>query len=270
MEVHHSPVRTIHHFACSGGTVVSKCIAVCGDSFFLSEVNPLAPYNDIKFAPLDLLSQLQAQYRNMTKQYRMEFFGDQMRLLARISDQAKRPICLRDHTHSSFFRPGGVHESELLEALKVLGYDTLSVATVRHPVDAFAAMLKNKWAGGIQNSFEIYCTKLMAFLDYCERREVGLWRYEDFCLKPAETLGQICERLALPFNENFLEDFQNIKLSGDSGRRSADIHLRTRRSIAPDLAAEAADSELYHTVCSRLGYTAAVDEYPLQRDFQSH
>ncbi|MGR3378665.1 hypothetical protein [Salipiger abyssi] len=160
MEAHHSPVCKLHHFACSGGKMVAKCVAVCGD---MSDVNPLAPYNDIKFAPLGLLSQFQAQYR-------MAFVGDQMCLLPKVPDQAQRPICHRDHVLSSIFRPGGVRESEFLE---VLGYDTLSIATVQYPVDAFAAMLQNKCAGGIQISVEIYCTKLMAFLNYCTRREAG-------------------------------------------------------------------------------------------------
>jgi len=57
-----APIRVLHHWACSGGTVISRCIASQPQVVLLSEVHPLAylrvaqayPY----YFPTDLIQQL--------------------------------------------------------------------------------------------------------------------------------------------------------------------------------------------------------------------
>lgn len=60
-----SPIRTIHHMACTGGTVFSKCLAVMPNVALLSEVNPLNRYGSA-FEPTNPLLLLERSYRPLT------------------------------------------------------------------------------------------------------------------------------------------------------------------------------------------------------------
>src|SRR5690606_26210779 len=41
------PVRIVHHFACTGGTLICKCIAAMPNTQLLSEVNPLNAFSEV-------------------------------------------------------------------------------------------------------------------------------------------------------------------------------------------------------------------------------
>ena len=43
-------LRTIHHFACTGGTVISKCLAALPQVMLISEINPINRHSS-KFNP---------------------------------------------------------------------------------------------------------------------------------------------------------------------------------------------------------------------------
>lgn len=244
--------------------MVSKCLATCGNSLFLSEINPMIVHGSVRFAPMDLISQLEVQYKVLSEQDRKDFFEDQMRVLNRVSTRLGRPICLRDHTHSSFLRRKDVGESEMLEELKELGYSTLSVTTVRHPVDAFVGMIRENWAKGVDDSLDKYCRRVIQFLDYCDRSGIRIWRYEDFCLDPQTVLQQMCEALDIAYNPDFLTQFGNIRLSGDSGRSSAQISLRERRPIDDAVADQVLGSDAYYEICTRMDYAPTLDAHPLK------
>ena len=109
-------VRTIHHLSCSGGTLFSKCVAVCGAPLFISEINPLNRRSRPVFSPMDIVSQLETQYRLMTLEEKTSLFEAQMQILEQIAYRTARPVCIRDHTHSSFLgkKPVTVSETHML------------------------------------------------------------------------------------------------------------------------------------------------------------
>ena len=56
-------LRIIHHWPCSGGTLISKCIASLSNIIFLNEVHPYAyirhmKTNEKEYLPTDLIQQL--------------------------------------------------------------------------------------------------------------------------------------------------------------------------------------------------------------------
>lgn len=256
------PVRTIHHLSCSGGTLVSKCISVCGNSLFISEVDPLTSWSALRFAPMDMVSQVQGQYRNLSRQDKVDYFQAQIEVLRRLSERTGRPLCLRDHSHGSFITQN-LEQSNTLELLYETGYPTLSVATIRHPLDAFGSMLRNGWGKGVNNSLEKYCAQALSFADYFQARGVRVWRYEDFCLDPPALLQEFCVALELAFNPDFQSDFVKIKLTRDSGRSSPHIELRERAEVLGSLAQQAKMSDSYFALCARFGYAEAAESPPL-------
>ena len=63
MENINSKLRIINHWACSGGTIISKCIASFPNIVFLSEVHPyaylrLSNTNERDYLPTDIIQQL--------------------------------------------------------------------------------------------------------------------------------------------------------------------------------------------------------------------
>ena len=78
-------------------------------------------------------------------------------------------------------------------------------------------MLFNGWEKQFYpNDINEYSKRYMCFLD--KYSDLPLIRYEDFCANPVSTMQSICEILELQFNEDFLQEFGDHKLSGDSGR----------------------------------------------------
>ena len=62
------PIRTIHHFACTGGTLISKCIATMPNTQMLSEVDPLSTMlqsKKPKFALTDIIILMQQSTRGI-------------------------------------------------------------------------------------------------------------------------------------------------------------------------------------------------------------
>lgn len=256
------PIRTIHHLSCSGGTLLSKCISVCGNSLFISEVDPLTTWGTVRFAPMDMVSQIQGQYRNLSRQDKADYFQAQIEILQRLSERTQRPLCLRDHSHGSFI----THDlrcSNTLELLHEAGHQTLSVATIRHPLDAFGSMLRNSWGKGAQNSLEEYCIRVLNFVDYFKAQGIRVWRYEDFCINPSALLREFCKALELEFNPNFRDDFGKTKLTGDSGRSSPHIELRERTKIPADIVKQTKNSKSYATLCARFNYAEPVEAFAL-------
>jgi len=64
------PLRTAAHFACSGGTLISKCIAALPNVQLLSEVDPLSSYvapGANGFTPTDLVALLRQSSRGASR-----------------------------------------------------------------------------------------------------------------------------------------------------------------------------------------------------------
>lgn len=256
-------LRSIHHFACTGGTLISRCIGSMPNTQVLSEIDPLSPLtSSVTFMPADLVSLTRFSSRPPARSEELlAIFLAGLRTLHEQSLNHGIQIVLRDHSHSYFccgpLQAGRPTLRELLQQ----SYEMCSLVTVRHPLNSYLSLRHNSWVHFSPDTLEEYALRYENFLDH--HRDLDIIRYEDFLAHPDIVMQNLCDRLALPFNPAFQELFTAIHLSGDSGRRGATISFRPRRPVAEALQAEASQSQAYHQLCTRLGYCPAPDRFPL-------
>ena len=151
----HSPrvIRSIHHLACSGGTVISKCIQAMHQTVVISEVHPHhARYTFNPFDPVQLFiaqTNLQADKKLME-----DVFRARVKECASIAQQTNVNLVLRDHTHSDYFltknRDEIVNRSTLLDLIS-LDFKVQSLVTIRNPLEAYSSLKNNNWDHFISN-----------------------------------------------------------------------------------------------------------------------
>ena len=250
------PIRTVHHFACSGGTLISKSLAALPNTVVCSEVDPLGTLHlqtpRRPFFPTDLIADLRFNPRTGGDAAPVRVFQAGLVALLSELDRTGLRLVLRDHAHSHFCH-GETHAGRpSLREITAEVAPVLSVLTVRDPVDSFISLRRNRWVHFAPDTFDEYCRRYLAFLD--AHADVPVFRYEDFVRDPADRLAGMAEALELPFSPYFESLLPLFALSGDSGRSSPTIAPRPRGEVPGDLAVEAAGSAAYRTFCERLGY----------------
>ena len=108
-ETRSDPIRMIHHFACTGGTVICKCLAALPNTRLVGETDPLTPLgfgprDPVRFTPTDLIAPLRRGPRPVSEGRVTELFQAQLgALLAQCSRNGERPV-LRAHSHPQYCR----------------------------------------------------------------------------------------------------------------------------------------------------------------------
>lgn len=252
-------LRVLHHWACSGGTLISKCLAALPGVVFLNELNPLAHLRllrdplDRLYSPTDLCRQLSQGHNGSDPSLVMAAFaGALTALLAKTSQQGKA-VVVRSHDHIDFFV--GPMPLSSFSVHRALGDGTplLPVLTLRHPLDCWLSLLQTEWYRQISfYSLDEFCRRCLLMLDAA----AGMPRihYEHFVADPPAMFAIICSHLELGFDPQALVDHHRILISGDSGRRSSVIEPRRRRAVSGQLHAETRASKHYDQLCERLGY----------------
>ena len=246
-------LRTIHHLACSGGTVISKCLAAMPFVALISEVNPLNRFGS-EFEPTNPLLQLERSYRKLHTHDIIEDFTRQVAHANRICLQDDVDLVIRDHSHTDFcMGPGPAGACPISDYLNG-EYELLSVVTVRHPLDSYLGLLAQGWEEQFSPStLDEYSRRYQAFLDRYSLLPV--LRYEDFCAQPEAFMKSLCNILEIGYSEGFLGRFGDVTLSGDSGRKGLlAIEPRPRREVPKWLQSEIASSIMYSKLLKRLGY----------------
>lgn len=251
------PVRTLHHFACTGGTLISKCVAAMPNVQLLSEVNPFSTLNESpdkpRFAPTDLIRLMRQSTRGVEPRVIMDLFLDNLRIIHRDAGRQGFRLVLRDHAHSHYCSGQVVADQMDLRAMLAADFDLRSVLTVRHPLQSWLSLLDHRWHQQFQPStLDEYCRRYLAFLD--DHDGVPVVQYEQFLVQPEQTMRGICEQLDLPFSDQFPLLFAAFKLTGDSGRTSDRIEVREPKPV-PEAVAQAAErSANYAALVARLNY----------------
>lgn len=246
-------IRTIHHLACTGGTVISKCLAAMPGVALISEVNPLNRFGHI-FEPTNPMLLLERSHRKLTTEEIKRDFLSQMGQVLDICHKDSVSLVIRDHSHTDFCT--GDEQANITPIHDFLGegYDLISILTVRHPLDSYLGLYEQKWHKQFSPStLDEYSRRYHGFLD--RYRSLPVRRYEDFCIDPQAFMEDLCSLLRLQYSPVFLERFGEIKLSGDSGR--SDNHTitpRPRRPIPEDVAEELTTSPSYEALLHRLNY----------------
>ena len=253
------PVRTLHHFACTGGTLISRCVAAMPNVYLLSEIDPLSTLGRTpgrpQFAPTDTKSLLAQGVRPVQQATLQSLFAAELRVLVDTVQSSGAYLVLRDHAHSHFCVGAAVPDRPTVRAMAADLAPVLSVLTVRDPIDSFLSLRANDWLHFSPGDFPEYCRRYLAFL--AAHEGVPVVRYERFVDHPDEVMQVICSILDLPYNDAFEALLPAVRLTGDSGRRSSVIARRPPRERRTELEEVAGRCPDYRRLADALGYAAA-------------
>lgn len=250
------PVRTLHHFACTGGTLISKCLAAMPNTQLLSEVDPLSTVQDdagkSRFAPTDMIGLLRQSTRGTREELLIDVFLGELELVHAETVRLGQRLVLRDHAHGHYCHGPAIPARPGLRAIVARRFAVESAVTVRHPLDSYLALLNNGWMNYTPTGLDEYCRRYRVFLD--DHAGLPVMRYEDFIDSPQDRLREICRHLQLPYADEFIDLFDVFTLSGGSGRAGNVIAHRPRRPITGTLAEEMDLSTHYSLLCQQLQY----------------
>ena len=218
-------VVTLHHLACSGGTIITKCLATMPGALVLSEIHPERAAQPAFHA----LSQLQRGYGDLLKpRYQRLIRGHFRREIVLAHGTARslgRQLIVRDHTHVDFAWRRA-RRSALFDTL--LGeFRVTPIVTVRDPREVWLSLRREGWFDGTPDDL---CQAQLALLDAFPG--APFFRYEDFTSDPVRVMREICVEVGVPFAEGFEERLSSIThLTGESGRKSEAIEPREPKPI---------------------------------------
>jgi len=253
-------IRSIHHFACTGGTVISKCIQSMHSTIVLSEVHP--DNTRYVFNPYDPIQLFLAQTNLRNNQtLRRQIFSQRIEQCVNIAKQLNLNLVLREHTHSDYClvkdKETISSKNSLLDVISI-AYNVKSLVTVRNPLESYISLQK---IGAARN--------VLGFADYCDRLEmmtnryaqlgIPFMRYEDFCTDPSKFMEKLCEYLELRFNPDFQSLYKKMPMTGNSGRGLTEnletIKILKPKKVSEDLRTEALRSESFANFSKEFGYS---------------
>lgn len=252
------PIRTVHHFACTGGTLISKCIASMPNTQLLSEIDPLSMAQQSpskpRFAPTDMITLMRQSTRGATPELIMKLFLSNLEVIHSESICSGLRLVLRDHAHSHYCRDEPSPDRPSLRSLVASRFPVLSLVTVRDPIDSYLSLKANGWLHFIPATFDEYCRR---YIDFIHAHDgIPVVHYENFVAHPKIEMEKICRILDLPFNPEFCDLFDVYRITGDSGRSGRSIEARSRQSDAAGLVDEMSSSTVYQQLRS-LMYVAS-------------
>ncbi|MCF3596440.1 sulfotransferase [Rhodobacteraceae bacterium LMO-12] len=259
-EAGRDPIRLIHHFACSGGTVMSSCIAAMPNTILLNEIDPLSrlhlPWASKSFKPTDILTDMIASPRAVPQEATIAVFRAGLKAMRDQLATQGMALILRDHSHSHFCHDvTPAIERPLLRDLMPPDVAVRSVLTLRHPLDSFMSLETNKWLHFKPATLEEYSKRYLSFLH--AYGDVARFKYEDFTRAPDAVLQKICAVLELPYSGEFNVTRSLFALSGDSGRSGGKIQPRPSRQVSQSLGEQAEKSPAFARLCKELDYDPA-------------
>nr|WP_010130608.1 sulfotransferase family protein [Microbulbifer agarilyticus] len=249
-------IRTLHHFACTGGTLISKCFSALPNVFLLSEVHPHSelepPPGRPKFAPSDLIRM--ARYASIPniRELSEKIFESSLNVVFKHVEERGGVLVLREHVHSDFCVGSEIPSKSTLISILQKQFRVVSVATIRNPIDSFLSIQNHGWVHFEPSTFDEYCRRYLEFLKGFSQDNI--FRYEDFVQDPKNVLGVICDYLKLNFDENFVQTFDQFRVTGDSGRQGGKIEARQRRKGFESELVEMKRSVNYQIFCDLYNY----------------
>lgn len=159
------PIRTLHHFACTGGTLISKCLASMPNTQVLSEVEPHSRLDaDKKFAPTDLIQLLRMSSRPSSLELESKVFLAALDAIYQDCNQKGLRLVLRDHAHSRYCHGDIEVEVPSLRQIVAAEYEALSIVTVRHPLDSYLSLVNEGWLHFSPQTIDEYAKRYLEFI----------------------------------------------------------------------------------------------------------
>jgi hypothetical protein len=254
--------RSVHHLPCSGGTLITKCLAAMPNVVVLNEVDPLSTIDldpaKPRFSPRDFGALLRMGDRSVSTETLVALFLSQLETLRYRTALEGRRLLLRDHSASHFLAVPDPGVRQSLHSILVSGGTTVSIVTVRNPIDSYLSMVSLDWLRFVPATFDEYCRRYLLFLE--AHPTLPIFKYEHFVANPIKEMTSICRHLDLAFSDGFIDTFDVFSFSGDSGRTSNVIGPRLRRRFDTDYLEQARGSSTYRTLRERLHYPAFTGE----------
>jgi hypothetical protein len=243
-------IRVIHHLACSGGTLISKCISAMPNVYLLSEAHPFSDLHlgvgKPKFLPSDISSLSRHAEMPHQQELARKTFLESIKIAEQHLTNMGSYLVIRDHTHSDYHVGETERSQSAIVDVLQSHYNVSSLLTIRDPIDSYAALVKNKWLNFSPRTFDEYCRRYNVMLNHFEHANIV--RFEDFVADPRGKMQKICEFLSIPYSELFEDIFGVFRVTGDSGR-SSDI-IGSRERIAPeDVLLQCKNSKEYQKIC---------------------
>lgn len=249
-------LRAIHHFACSGGTLISKCISALPNVFLLSELQPTSLLHlgdgSPTFSPADVITQARhAGIPNMDA-LAWKIFVNSIEIANEHVQNLGGHLVIRAHTHSEFCVGSEIPKnSATIERLKSK-FDLINIFTVRNPIDSYLSLNENGWVHFEPATFDDYCKRLLVFLSQFSLEHII--KYEDFVTDTDSVMSKIANLLELEYSDSYKDTFSIFQVTGDSGRGGQIISQRERRPLTDTLKREIAASDNFSKVCKLLDY----------------
>tara|TARA_Y100001968_G_C19426418_1_gene754627 strand:- start:930 stop:1898 length:969 start_codon:yes stop_codon:yes gene_type:complete len=249
-------LRSLHHFACSGGSLISKCIDCMPSVRLLSELHPLAKKHldtkSHKFTPSDVISC--AHYANVSDIERLanNIMLNSVNLALEHASNRGEILVFREHTHTDFCVGDTEMALRFFQSFDKSVFVNLSVVTVRNPIDSYLSLRKNGWVHFSPDTFNEYCKRLNHFLSGFSDESV--YFYEKFVENPCPTMKGICQALDIPYSDSFIDIFGARTITGDSGRGGSEIKFRPRRELSSEIKFEVENSEEFSVFLERFDF----------------
>lgn len=249
-------IRIIHHLACSGGTLISKCLSVMPNTYLLSEVHP---YTDLHlgggkpaYTPSDIASLSRHARIPNIKKLHAKLFTNGIKIIHDHVSVYGGNLILRDHTHADFHLGSEASAQASIVNALMEDFNILSILTFRNPIDSFLSLQNNGWIHFSPSTFEEYCARILKMLDMYNT--VPIFHYEDFVEAPDQMLSDMCKALSLDYDSTWSSIFDIAQVSGDSGRSGNIIAPRPRRELKENFKIEILDSVSYEKIRKRFNY----------------
>jgi len=211
-------VRLLLHLARTGGTVMSKCLAVMPNVALLSEIHPmgLRSFNPLRQAAEWYGLLMPADINDLKLKGRMAF-DDAIDLIRKRCEQRGLRLVIREWNHLDYHGPPYVstplHKLMVTEMLAPR-FKLVRFCTVRHPIDHWLSLSKLKGIHGAL-SLEQFLTGCAEFAEHAAK--IGFVRYEDFTREPTTAMLTVCRALDIEYDPAFQKRWTSYtKMTGDT------------------------------------------------------
>lgn len=243
-------LRVVHHFACSGGTLISKCLASQPNVFLLSELHPTTrlglPKDKASYTPHDVVTQaIYGKLPNVDNLAEKLFVQNIIETEKHVRELGGY-LVVRAHTHADYCTNAEFPEINTFSRLLEPYFDIKHLVTVRNPIDSFLSLRQNGWVHFAPDSFEEYCHRLLSFLSGFDKQQIV--KYEDFVEQPESIIKVCIDILELSSKQSSLDYIDVFKVSGDSGRGGVEILRRERKSVSDSYRLEIENSKSFKSL----------------------
>ncbi len=245
----------------SGGTIISRCLGCMKGIVLLSEIHPYGYQNQL----INPLAQAHEWFKLLkpediarVKNNQPLPFVDVIELIKQRCDEQNLTLVIRDWSHIDF--TGWPHNNKpayKLTTAKSLAsrFTIVRTATVRHPIDQWLSFRESQSWTGTEFSLDKFLYGYRKFAEVAVK--MGYERYEDFTDKPEMVLEKLCNKLRIPYDPCFKDNwgsYQSITTATRDRDGGFVISKRPRREVEAELIESFTGNKDYQVAINLLGY----------------